>query len=106
MRKTIAAPNARTRTISPNAAGKLSFNSGKRGLATGLDWAGWVEVGTEKFRPQTRQRVAFSLNRVPQVGQTFVFEVVFSGLIISFTHLKTALYHSGMSVFLILFFYT
>lgn len=77
----MAAPNPRIRTINPSASGRLSFNSGKRGLATGFAWEG-LDV-TEKLRPQTRQRVAFSLNRVPQVGQTFVGEVFeFSGLIV------------------------
>jgi hypothetical protein len=32
-------------------------------------------------RPQTRQRVAFSLNLVPQVGQVLGVVVLFSGLI-------------------------
>ena len=32
-------------------------------------------------RPQTRQRVAFSLRRVPQVGQTFWVVVTFSAVI-------------------------
>jgi hypothetical protein len=31
-------------------------------------------VGEVKVLPQTRQRVAFSLNRVPQVGHTLVAE--------------------------------
>jgi hypothetical protein len=84
MRKTMAAPKANTRTINPNAAGRLNFNSGRRGLSTGLDWVGFGVEGTEKLRPHTKQRVAFSLNRVPQVGQTFVLELVFSGLIINF----------------------
>lgn len=34
------------------------------------------------MRPHTRQRVAFSLNLVPQVGQVFGVVLVFSGLII------------------------
>ena len=36
-----------------------------------------VEAGAAvgvRARPHTRQRVAFSLTRVPQVGQTFVLE--------------------------------
>ena len=88
-RKIIAAPKARISTINPRAAGRLNFNSGRWGLSTGFDWVGLVEVGTEKLRPQTRQRVAFSLNRVPQVGQTLVFEFVFSGLIIGFYSLES-----------------
>ena len=76
----IAAPSPRIKTINPNAAGKLSFSSGSLGLSTGFDFSALTgATGVEKLRPQTRQRVAFSLNLVPQVGHTFVVE--FSGLI-------------------------
>jgi len=65
------------------ARGRLNFSSGSR-----VDWT----AADSTFRglgagvnvlPQTRQRVAFSLNRVPQVGHTFdegvlVSEVMFS----------------------------
>jgi hypothetical protein len=51
-----------------------------RGPCTGLlDF--FASMGA-KFLPQTVQRVAFSLNREPQVGQTFVVEVVDSVVII------------------------
>jgi hypothetical protein len=44
----------------------------------GLAALGAVDVPNSV--PQTRQRVAFSLNRVPQVGQILVGGVVVSGL--------------------------
>ena len=80
IRKIMAAPKPRIKTIRPKAAGRLSFNSGRCGPSTGFDFSLFAGVATEKFRPHTRQRVAFSLRRVPHVGQTFVVE--FSGLII------------------------
>jgi len=39
-------------------------------------------VGDDKSLPQTTHLTAFSLTRVPQVGQILVEEVDFSGLII------------------------
>jgi len=63
------------------------------GLSTEFSLTGF-DV-TEKLRPQTRQRVAFSLKRVPQVGQTFIVGFVLSGLI-DFSRLNAALYHSGI----------
>jgi hypothetical protein len=74
-----AAPRPKTSTTRPSAAGRLNFNSGSLGDCTGLVAAVFVEV--VKFLPQTRQRVAFSLKRVPQVGQTLLGEVLDSGLI-------------------------
>ena len=82
MTKTNAAPRPKTRTIKPIAAGRLNFNSGSLGACIGL--TGFVLVVVEKLRPHTRHRVAFSLRRVPQVGQTLFCEVVFSGLIFSY----------------------
>jgi len=49
------------------------------GLCTGLSDTFFVEV--VKVRPQTRQRVAFSLSLVPQVGQVLGKEVFDSGVI-------------------------
>lgn len=74
-----AAPKPRITTINPIAAGRLIFNSGSFGFWTGLVADAFV-VGAN-VRPHTRQRVAFSLNLVPQVGQVLGFEVSFSGLI-------------------------
>ena len=75
------APVASTISANPNAIGRLSRSSGKPGA---LLFALVDLVGTSvKVRPQTRQRVAFSLKRVPQVGQIFVVFVLF-GLIVSF----------------------
>jgi hypothetical protein len=80
-RKIRAAPRPRTSIIKPNAAGKLSFNSGNFGPLIGLAEADFTfDV---KDLPQTKQRVAFSLNRVPQVGHTLLLEVFISGVIIS-----------------------
>ena len=78
--KTKAAPMIRNTVRSPNAAGRLRVISGMWLARTVLAFlgstVGWSSV------PQTRQRVAFSARRVPQVGQTFVIGVDgFSGLI-------------------------
>jgi hypothetical protein len=67
--KTTAAPMARIRTINPKATGRLKVTSGMRG--PWIDFADSAAVGVS-VRPHTRHRVAFSLTRVPQVGQTFV----------------------------------
>jgi hypothetical protein len=73
-----AAPRPRIKIISPMAAGRLTFNSGNLGFWTGL--VGMVLVLVVKVRPHTRQRVAFSLSLVPQVGQVFGVEGLVSGL--------------------------
>jgi hypothetical protein len=79
--QTTAAPIARMITIKPRATGRLIVISGIRGPKTALEVFP-PSVGL-KVRPQTRQRVAFWLNRVPQVGQVFCGEVD-SGLISKF----------------------
>lgn len=63
-----------TTTSTPTAAGKLNVTCGKRLACTDfsvffttLAWG-----CTVNSVPHTRQRTAFSLRRVPQVGQTFV----------------------------------
>jgi hypothetical protein len=66
-------------TSRPRAKGKLIVISGMRGPCTPFDFTG-VAAGVNVL-PQTRQRVALSFSLVPQVGQTFVFWVVVSGLI-------------------------
>jgi hypothetical protein len=64
--------------IKPSAAGNPSVISGIRLACTDLSTffaaffcssAGWADNSV----PHTRQRVALSLKRVPQVGQTWVF---------------------------------
>ena len=67
--KTIAAPIAMTTTINPNAVGRLMVTSGIRGVLT--DVLVLTFSVAVKVRPQTRQRVAVSLRRVPHVGQIF-----------------------------------
>ena len=81
IKKIKPAPTARMIRIKPIANGKLNVTSGKRWLRIGLEEEGVCLA--VKVRPQTRHRVAFSLNRVPQVGHTFVDEMV-SGLIFLF----------------------
>ncbi len=44
-------------------------------------FAAFFPSAAVKFLPHTRQRVAFSLRREPQVGQTFEFEVEDSAVI-------------------------
>ncbi len=76
---TTAAPMAKTSRRRPSATGRLMVTSGILGPL--IAFAGDLAVGAgTKLRPHTRQRVAFSVRRVPQVGQIFVAEV-FSGLI-------------------------
>ncbi len=74
LKYTTAAPISKIVTRAPSAAGRLSVISGIR-LAWTLVSAffDFVAALTVSSVPHTRQRVAFSLNRVPQVGQTFVF---------------------------------
>jgi hypothetical protein len=82
--KTTTAPMMMKRARNPSAAGRESVSVGMR-----LPWmilTDFVSAAGVISVPHTRQRVAVSLNRVPQVGQIFVFEV--SGLI------ATALYHA------------
>src|SRR5574341_197588 len=66
---------------SPIIAGKLRVTSGKRLPCTaalaGLEGLSAVASSV----PHTRQRVASSLKRVPQVGHSFVVFEVISGLI-------------------------
>jgi hypothetical protein len=69
MTKIKAAPRPSTNTIKPIAAGKLILSSGSFGFWIGVVLSFLADV--LNVRPQTRQRVAFSLNRVPQVGHVF-----------------------------------
>ena len=68
---TSVAPMAMNRAIKPRAMGRFSVMTGMRPPWTAL--AGLEDL-LELVRsvPQTRQRGASSLNRVPQVGHNFV----------------------------------
>jgi hypothetical protein len=68
----------------PTAAGKLKVTTGMRLACTDFStfFAAFGSGLAVNSVPQTRQRVAFSLNRVPQVGQTFVLEELVSRLIL------------------------
>ena len=67
----------------PTAAGKLKVTTGMRLACTDLStfFAAFGSGRALNSVPHTRQRVAFSLKRVPQVGQTFVLLEVVSRLI-------------------------
>src|SRR3990172_10307257 len=76
---------AMTMTIAskPTAAGRLRRISGMRLACTDFS-AFFTTFGSRRAlnsAPHTRQRGAFSLKRVPQVGQTFVLLEVGSGVI-------------------------
>ena len=79
---TMTAPIVRKKANKPNAAGRLSVISGIRLPCTAF--AGRAGFSTlPSSAPHTRQRVASSLKRVPQVGQSLVVVEMdwFSGLI-------------------------
>lgn len=80
---TIAAAAIITTARIPTAAGKLKVIAGMRLACTDLStfFAAFGSGRALNSVPQTRQRVAFSLKRVPQVGQIFVLLEVGSGLI-------------------------
>ena len=70
-KKTTKVPITKTRNNKPIATGSERVISGIR--------LGWMDFWTVLVAPvalssvpQTTQRIAFSLRRVPQVGQTFV----------------------------------
>jgi hypothetical protein len=92
-RKIKPAPTASTININPMANGRLKVISGKRApLMAELDDS--TDAFPVKVRPHTRQRVADSLMRVPQVGQTLVEEMG-SGLILFLNSLPYILKKSG-----------
>ena len=72
-----------TKTSAPIAAGRLNRISGMRVAWTDFSvfFAALGSGCAANSVPQTRQRTAFSLNRVPQVGQTFVLLEAGSGVI-------------------------
>ena len=67
----------------PIAAGRLKVIAGMRLACTDFSifLAAFDSGRALNSVPHTRQRMAFSLKRVPQVGQTFVLLEVDSGLI-------------------------
>ena len=77
----MTAPIVRKSAKKPNAAGRLNVTAGIR-LPCTADWAGrFVFSLLVRSVPHTKQRVASSLTRVPQVGQSLVGVEDFSGLI-------------------------
>ena len=81
-KNTMTAPIVRKKASKPSAAGRLSVISGIRLPCTAFAGrAGFTALPSSA--PQTRQRVASSLKRVPQVGQSLVDVEIdgFSGLI-------------------------
>ena len=76
---TKTAPIVRNNASNPRAAGRLTVTSGIRLPCTALD-ARLLLSGLPNSAPQTRQRSASKPTRVPQVGQSFVDVVSFSGL--------------------------
>jgi hypothetical protein len=65
--------------------GSVMVNSGSRGLFTLCVESLVAGAVRLNVRPHTRQRVAFSIKRVPQVGHTLVFLGCFLGHIFLFT---------------------
>ena len=79
-KKTITAPIVRKSASKPRAAGRLSVIAGIRLPCTAFaGLAGFSKVPISA--PHTRQRVASSERRVPQVGQSLVGVVGVSGVI-------------------------
>jgi hypothetical protein len=68
----------------PTAAGKLKVTTGMRLACTDFStfFAAFGSGFAVNSVPQTRQRAAFSLRRVPQVGQIFVLVELVSRLIL------------------------
>ena len=77
-RNTPPPPAPKIMISKPIITGRLRVTVGMRGPVT--DWSDLPFDLAEgvRDRPQTWQRVALSLTRVPQVGQTFVDEDIFS----------------------------
>src|SRR3972149_315007 len=73
-KNTMDAATMVTTARTPTAAGKLNVIAGMRPACT--DFSTFLaDFGSGRALnsvPHTRQRIAFSLKRVPQVGQTFV----------------------------------
>ena len=79
IRKMIPPPTAKTMNNKPSARGRLKVTSGSLCDRTVFDL--FDAAASVKVRPHTKQRLAFLLKRVPQVGQ-ILEGVLFSGLIL------------------------
>jgi hypothetical protein len=74
------APMAIKMRMAPSAMGRLTVNCGKPRVLILL--AGVDAGASVKVLPQTRQRVAFKLKCVPQVGHTLSVDGLFFGFIL------------------------
>ena len=83
-KKAIEAAIMTTTATMPTAAGKLNVTTGMRLTCTDFStfFAAFGSGLAVNSVPHTRQRVALSLRRVPQVGQTFVLLELVSRLIL------------------------
>ncbi len=83
-KNTIDAATMITSASTPTAAGRLKVIAGMLLACTDLSifLADFGSGRTLNSVPHTRQRIAFSLKRVPQVGQTFVLLELVSMLIL------------------------
>ena len=83
-KNTMTAATTITTATMPTAAGRLNVTTGIRLACT--DFSTFFAALGSGFAlnsvPHTRQRVALSLKRVPQVGQTFVLLELVSSLIL------------------------
>ena len=77
-RYTIPAPIARKTARRSKATGKLNVTCGIRLPRTAFSSGAGASPPLPSSAPQTGQRAASSLTRVPQVGQSFVFWGEFS----------------------------
>jgi oxygen-independent coproporphyrinogen III oxidase len=96
--KTAPPPMATNNRKMTRATGRLIDRRGMRGVLTG-DPAGEPPsflIGCVKVRPQTRQRVAFSARREPQVGQTLGGPVVPVGMVKRLYHNRKVCYPAAM----------
>lgn len=92
VKKTAVAPMATKSANNPRAAGRVSVNSGMR-LPCTVFLADEAGAEVERLVPHTTHLIAFSLTRVPQVGQIFVEGVDFSGLM--FVYVSKCAYYTS-----------
>lgn len=94
-KKTITAPMVRNRASNPMTAGKLRVILGIRLPRSGLSVSSEALESAVSSLPHTRQRVAFSLSWVPQVGHSFLLFAEFSTAIVYFVKLNVLLSGNG-----------